>query len=466
MNFFYLDLQWVNVNQPLSLDRDLAGMLVVVDFFTYCCINCLHMLPFLRQFEAQNDNKSSKAIALLGVHSPKFETEKSLDSVASAVLRYDIAHPVANDPHLKLWNHLNISCWPTVVILSPDAKLLFYLIGETAIQERLHLYLDASLDFYKQKLTGNRANLRINLLKDLQTSENLLYFPTKVAVSLSGNQIAIANSRKNSIIIASKEGLVSHIIGSNNPEIKGFTDGSLDSSSLFNSPQGVVFQSEEVLYVCDTENHAIRKIDLISARVETVAGNGRQNEKDKVGGKVGTEQGLNSPWDAVYDEESNRLYIAMAGCHQIWVMILSKEGDVVHGVQYPPFTCLCFAGDGSEEKRNNRFPLKAAFAQPSGVCLILGGENSQKLFIADSESSSIRVVDLGCGSGAVSTHVGGGLDPRDLFAFGDADGIGSKVRLQHPMGVCSSEQENRLFSDVIYIADTFNHKVNFLYFCL
>ena len=453
----------------MSLHEDLAGLLVVVDFFTYCCINCLHMLPFLEQFEANLDSQSRSSVALLGVHSPKFENEKPLASVASALLRHNITHPVANDPELRLWNALNISCWPTVVLIGPDGRLLFYLVGETSITSRLRLYVDASLRFYQQKLTGSTANLRISLLKDSTASaaaaaaaEKLLYFPTKLALSPSGEKVAITNSLKHSIVVATKkEGLVLHIIGSNDPNKSGFKDGPGPGpgleSALFNSPQGVAWQSEEVLFVCDTENHAIRRVDLRTGQVRTVAGNGRQSE-DKVGGKAGrTEQGLNSPWDVVCDAENRKLYIAMAGSHQIWQIPNLDSGDDDDEEEEDKI-CSCIAGDGNEEKRNNRFPLKASFAQPSGIAL----SPNRQLFIADSESSSIRVVELledegAAAAGAVSTLVGGGLDPRDLFAFGDVDGKGSKARLQHPMGVCVKEGE-------LYIADTFNHKVTTGYF--
>ena len=429
------------------------------------------MLPFLEQFEANLDSKSRSSVALLGVHSPKFENEKPLASVASALLRHNITHPVANDPELQLWNALNISCWPTVVLIGPDGRLLFYLVGETSITSRLKLYVDATLRFYEQKLTGSTANLRISLLKDSTASaaaaaENLLYFPTKLSLSPSGEKVAITNSLKHSIVVATKkDGLVLHIIGSNDPKKSGFKDGPGPGpleSALFNSPQGVAWQSEEVLFVCDTENHAIRRVDLKTGQVRTVAGNGRQSE-DKAGGRAGrTEQGLNSPWDVVCDAEKRKLYIAMAGSHQIW-QILNLADSEDDDDEDEDKICSCIAGDGNEEKRNNRFPLKASFAQPSGIAL----SPNRQLFIADSESSSIRVVELledegaaaaaagagaGAGAGAVSTLVGGGLDPRDLFAFGDVDGKGSKARLQHPMGVCVRE-------DSLYIADTFNHKV-------
>lgn len=428
------------MSKKLSLANDLNGLISVCDFFTYCCINCLHIMPFLSQLE---EKYHAKQIQFLGIHSPKFDNEKSLSNVSNAILRHKILHPVCNDSELKLWRYLSINCWPTVAIIGPESQLLFLLVGEKAIEKRLQFYLDVCLEHLeiRSKLSANKALLPISLLKNSARSD-LLYFPTKIAISPSNSRIAIANTLRHSIIVIDTNGLVENIIGSNNSNLVGFQDGSFETS-LFNYPQGLAWQSDHVLFVCDTENHAIRKIDFESSVVQTIAGNGSMCT-DTTGGNIGQEQGLNSPWDLAFDSNRQRLYIAMAGSHQIWLIVLHKAGDVVNGVEYAYRTCVCLAGDGKEQKRNNRFALRASFAQPSGLALYNG-----QLYIADSESSSIRVIDLTCGS--VATLVGGSANPLDLFAFGD-----DATLLQHCMAICATEPGS------IYIADTFNHKVLYI----
>lgn len=379
-------------------------------------------MPFLHGFE---NKYASKEVLVLGVHSPKFDNEKSLENIAKAMIRHEILHPVCNDSELKLWNYLSISCWPTITIIGPNGELLFFIVGEKAIQNYLELYVDVCLEYFtkKKQLNLNKKHLLpIVLLKD-QNKENSLNYPTKLALSPDETKLSIANTLSNSIIISTNFGYVEFIIGSN----CGFKDGSFEHAS-FNYPQGMAWFDNNTIYVCDTGNNAIRKIDLISKNVETIA------------------EHLNSPWDIIYSSNDNRLYIAMPGFHQIWTIILSKQGDIVNNTHHPFGSCICFAGDGEEKKRNHRSLLKSSFAQPTGLTL-----NSNAIYVADSESSSIRIIDLL--ENSVSTLIGGSFDPSDLFAFGDIDGIGKQCRLQHCMGVCTFN------ADTIFVADTFNHKV-------
>ncbi|XP_033038093.1 NHL repeat-containing protein 2 isoform X4 [Trachypithecus francoisi] len=233
----------------------------------------------------------------------------------------------------------------------------------------------------------------------------------------------------------------------------GRKDG-IFSESTFNSPQGVAIMNN-IIYVADTENHLIRKIDLEAEKVSTVAGIGIQGT-DKEGGAKGEQQPISSPWDVVFGTSGSEvqrgdiLWIAMAGTHQIWALLLDsgklpKKNELTKG------TCLRFAGSGNEENRNNAYPHKAGFAQPSG--LSLASEDPWScLFVADSESSTVRTVSLK--DGAVKHLVGGERDPMNLFAFGDVDGVGINAKLQHPLGVTWDKKRN-----LLYVADSYNHKI-------
>ncbi|XP_052654448.1 NHL repeat-containing protein 2 isoform X5 [Harpia harpyja] len=288
------DLQWLNTAGPISLHKELCGKVVVLDFFTYCCINCLHLLPDLHALEHQYSDKGPSS---------------------------------------------------------------------------------------------------------------------------------------------------------------GRRDGRF-SEAAFNSPQGIAIKNN-VIYVADTENHLIRKIDLELEMVTTVAGIGIQGV-DKEGGAKGEEQPISSPWDVVFGnsisgtQEGDVLWIAMAGTHQVWALML-EGGKLLKGSDLKKGACLRFAGSGNEENRNNAYPHKAGFAQPSGLSLA-SEEPWNCLFVADSESSTVRTISLK--DGAVKHLVGGERDPLNLFAFGDVDGAGINAKLQHPLGVTWDKKRK-----LLYVADSYNHKI-------
>lgn len=443
---FEQDLQWLNTSSPLSMSKELEGKLVVMDFFTYCCVNCLHILPDLEQLEELY--KIQDGVVVLGVHSAKFANEKVLSNILSAILRYNINHPVVNDSEATLWNKLQIVCWPTLLVVSPTGKYLRTFVGE-GHKESLEEFLKLALDYYREKGLIKTHSLPVALEKG-KLPATPLKFPGKIAVSQNGKMIAIADSGHHRIIICGKDGLVQWVVGGGK---KGLQDGSL-SEARFNSPQGMAFVGED-LYVADTENHVIRKVDLKSSLVSTVAGTGVQGQ-DKEGGRIGTQQEISSPWDiqagySVGSKSEDILFIAMAGTHQIWVYFI-QDGKWYKGRQYQAGTCVRFAGSGSEENRNNSYPARAAFAQPSGITVSTHPELNS-MFVADSESSTVRSVSMK--DGAVKGLVGGEKDPMNLFAYGDVDGTGIAAKLQHPLGVALVTDDK----GPLLVADSYNHKI-------
>ncbi|XP_014164357.1 NHL repeat-containing protein 2 [Geospiza fortis] len=444
--FASADLQWLNTEGPISLHKDLCGKVVVLDFFTYCCINCLHLLPDLHALEHQYSDKDG--LVIVGVHSAKFPNEKVLDNIQSAVLRYNIVHPVVNDADATLWHELEVSCWPTLVILGPRGNMLFSLVGE-GHREKLFLFTSITLKFYKERGQIKDNNIGIKLYRDSLPPSPLL-FPGKVTVDDSGGRLVIADTGHHRILVTRKNGQILHTIGGPN---SGRRDGGF-SEAAFNSPQGIAIKNN-VIYVADTENHLIRKIDLELQVVTTVAGIGVQGV-DKEGGAKGEEQPISSPWDVIFGssisgtQEDDVLWIAMAGIHQIWALML-EGGKLPKGSDLKKGVCLRFAGSGNEENRNNAYPHKAGFAQPSGLCLA-PEEPWSCLFVADSESSTVRTISLK--DGAVKHLVGGERDPLNLFAFGDVDGAGINAKLQHPLGVTWDKKRQ-----LLYVADSYNHKI-------
>lgn len=358
---------------------------------------------------------------------------------------------MVNDAEATLWHELEVSCWPTLIIVGPRGNILFTLVGE-GHKDKLFLFTSIALKYYREQGQINVNDIRIQLYKD-SLSPSPLLFPGKVTVDSVGDRLVIADTGHHRILVVKKNGQILHTIGGPN---SGRKDGTFSEAS-FNSPQGVAIKNN-FIYVADTENHLIRKIDLQVKMVSTVAGVGIQG-MDKEGGARGEQQPISSPWDVAFGtsvsaiHEDDVLWIAMAGTHQIWALML-ECGKLPKGSDLKKGTCLRFAGSGNEENRNNSYPQKAAFAQPSGLS-VASEEPWSYLFVADSESSTVRTISLK--DGAVKHLVGGERDPMNLFAFGDTDGAGINAKLQHPLGVAWDKRRN-----LLYVADSYNHKIKFV----
>ncbi|XP_057494336.1 protein SUPPRESSOR OF QUENCHING 1, chloroplastic isoform X2 [Actinidia eriantha] len=428
---FPSNLDWLNT-PPLKLSRDLKGKVVLLDFWTYCCINCMHVLPDLEYLEKKYKDMP---FTVVGVHSAKFDNEKDLEAIRNAVLRYGITHPVVNDGDMYFWRELGVNSWPTFSIVGPNGKLLAQISGE-GHRKDLDNLVEAALLFYGRKKMLDNKPIPLSLEKDndprLLTSP--LKFPGKLAVDVLNNRLFISDSNHNRIVVTDLDGNFILQIGSTGEE--GFRDGNFEDAS-FNRPQGLAYNAKRnMLYVADTENHALRVIDFVNEMVRTLAGNGAKGSDYKGGGK-GTAQLLNSPWDVCFEPVNETVYIAMAGQHQIW------EHNTSDGVT------KAFSGDGYERNLNGLSSTSTSFAQPSGISL---SPDLKEAYIADSESSSIRALDLKTGGSRLLA--GGDLVFSDnLFRFGDHDGAGSEVLLQHPLGVlCGKDGQ-------VYIADSYNHKI-------
>ncbi|KAL0454634.1 UNVERIFIED_CONTAM: protein SUPPRESSOR OF QUENCHING 1, chloroplastic [Sesamum latifolium] len=431
-------LDWLNT-APLQLRRDLKGKVVLLDFWTYCCINCMHVLPDLEFLEKKYKDKP---FVVVGVHSAKFDNEKDLEAIRNAVLRYGISHPVVNDGDMYLWRELGVSSWPTFALVGPNGKLIAQVAGEGRRKD-LDDLVKAALIYYGGKQILDSTPIPLNLEKDndprLLTSP--LKFPGKLEVDVLNNRLFISDSNHNRIVVTDLDGNFKMQIGSTGEE--GFRDGNFDDA-MFNRPQGLAYNPKKnLLYVADTENHALRVVDFVDESVRTLAGNGTKGS-DYQGGGSGTTQArlfelklLNSPWDVCFEPVNEIVYIAMAGQHQIW------KHNTLDG------TTRAFSGDGYERNLNGASSASTSFAQPSGITL---SPDLKEAYIADSESSSIRALDLRTGG---SRLLAGG-DPifsDNLFKFGDHDGVGSEVLLQHPLGVfCGNDGQ-------IYLADSYNHKI-------
>ena len=431
--------QWINTSRPFEYRHDLTGKLVLLDFFTYCCINCLHVLPVLKRLE--NSHSVREGFVVLGVHSAKFVNERDTSSIERAAERYSILHPIINDHELVLWNLFGISCWPTFLFISPTGRPIYVMIGETLI-DKIPQLTELVLRYYRER--GMLEPRELPISPGVVSKANFMKYPGKVHIHPKSGLVYVSDTSHHRIVVLNA---VTHsivrILGSGR---MGAKDGPA-SVAEFNSPQGLA-SNGKVLYVADTENHLVREVDLEEGVVRTICGTGKQGS-DREGGQESTKQEISSPWDLVVaGDRSQFLFVAMAGSHQIWVYFLSSS-PWLKGTSYPAGTMLRFAGTGDEANRNNSYPHRACFAQPSGICV---DGACGLLYIADSESGCVRSVSLK--DGGVKAVVGGGLDPLDLFSYGDVDGVGRQARLQHPMGVAFSHNNNSVF-----VADTYNHRI-------
>ncbi len=377
----------------------------------------MHVFPQLRKLE----HKYLQELAVIGVHSAKFTSEKVTENLRKAMIRYEVEHPVVNDKDFRIWSEYGVRAWPSLFVLDPEGKILGRHEGEITFEAFDHLIGDMLEEFDAKGLIDRSP---VPGVRGREAEGTLLSFPEKVLADEASNRLVIADTNHNRILVATLDGEIRETIGDGNV---GFKDGRFSSAQL-NHPRGVVLDGD-VLYIADTENHVIRKADLNEKRIETLAGTGEQARMFHGGGK-GRSIDLSSPWDVTLHKET--LYIAMAGFHQLWSMDVGGDYARPH------------AGNGRENISDGPL-LQALLAQPNGIAT-----DGEVLYFADSETSSIRKADLDA-DGGVSTIVGMGL-----FEFGDVDATGDEARLQHPQGVSYHD-------GVVYVADTYNNKIKRLF---
>jgi len=417
-------LTWYNSPEPLTL-AGLKGKVVLLDFWTYCCINCMHVLPDLKYLE---ERFKDAPFQVIGVHCAKFPNEKVDHHVRHAILRHGIQHPVVVDSDFSVWRSYAVRAWPTLVVVDPAGYVVGHLPGE-GHREEVEAYLEQALPHYRAEGVVREGGA-VGLVElpaapaAAQTRavrpEAALRYPGKLAADPAEGTLWIADTGHHQLVEVRPDGLVLRRIGSGQP---GLADGAPAEARL-HEPQGLSV-ADGTLYVADTGNHSIRAVELKSGRTATLAGNGRQAPFGARGGPALTTP-LNSPWDLLHRD--GMLYIAMAGSHQLWRLSLSRRWIEPH------------AGSAREEIADGPLAV-AALAQPSGIALL-----GDRLVFADSEVSALRTAGLDPES-RVETLVGEGL-----FVFGDRDGGRGVALLQHPLGVA-------VHDGWVYVADTYNHKI-------
>ncbi|WP_134656175.1 NHL domain-containing thioredoxin family protein [Streptomyces sp. H23] len=402
---------WINTgDRELSLAA-LRGRIVVLDFWTFCCVNCLHALDELRELEETHRD----SVVIVGVHSPKFAHETEHRAVLDAVERYGVEHPVLDDPERATWRQYAVRAWPTLAVIDPEGYVVAQYTGEghaPAIQ-RLVEELETQ---HAAKGTLRRGDAPYMAPEPEPTT---LRFPGK-AVPLPSGTFLVSDTTRHQLVELAEDGESPvRRIGSGR---RGFTDGPAERAE-FSEPQGLALLGDGSVVVADTVNHALRRYEPVTGEVTTLAGTGRQRRPGEPARGAARAVSLSSPWDVAL--WNGRVWIAMAGVHQLWAYD-PRDGSVT-----------VTAGTGNEGLVDGPGP-EAWFAQPSGL-----SATEDRLWVADSETSALRWVEL---DGTVRTAVGTGL-----FDFGLRDGPAARALLQHPLGVAA------LPDGSVVVADTYNH---------
>lgn len=400
---------WVNTEKSYKL-ADFRGKIVLLDFWTFGCINCQHIVPDLQRLEEEYPEE----LVVIGVHSGKFSHEQQNLKIREAILKFGIRHPVINDADYTLWDAYAVRAWPTLVLIAPNGKV----VGQHA-GEGVYGVVKPYLEQVKEEHAGSiRREILPFQYVPPEPKDSLLSFPSKLIAGKEGT-VWCSDSGNNRILQLSAEGKILCRIGTGR---QGFADGSFDACSFY-EPHGLALQGQQ-LYIADTKNNALRIADLTNKTVKTLSGSGKLDYyffEDRWEEPVLP----NSPWDLLIHE--NTLYIASAGNHQILQMNLQEE------------VVKRFAGTGREALANGSL-REASFNQPSGLARI-----GNTLYVADAEASAVRAIDLQ--AGLVFTPLGKGL-----FDFGDADGDVEDALLQHNLSLTAK-------NELLFIADTYNGKI-------
>lgn len=435
---------WLNTGgQDVTL-ADLRGKIVLLDFWTFCCINCLHVLDELRELEEEYRD----VLVIVGVHSPKFVHEADPVALAAAVERYEVHHPVLDDPDLTTWSAYSARAWPTLVVVDPEGYIVSHMAGE-GHKHNVEVLVRELVAEHEAKGTLHRGD---GPYVPPTVESRTLRFPAK-ALRLPNGNLLVADAGHHALteVEADGETLVRRI-GSGE---RGLVDGG-PQDARFSEPNGLCLVPEELrdrlgydVLVADTVNHALRGVRLDDGLVLTVAGNGQQymvGASDNVLPETvdaslpgPRRQKLSSPWDVAWSEQLGAFVVAMAGNHTLWVF-----DDVQGSIERLAGTMNEGLVDGPGDQ--------AWFAQTSGLAVGPDG----RIWLADSEVSALRWLEPGAaddaddGGATVTAHTAVGAG---LFDFGHRDGAADQALLQHPLGVAV------LPDGSIAIADTYNGAV-------
>ncbi|QPP07761.1 redoxin domain-containing protein [Streptomyces bathyalis] len=426
---------WLNTGgRDLTL-ADLRGRITLIDFWTFCCVNCLHVLDELRELEERHRD----TLVIVGVHSPKFAHEADHEAVVDAVERYQVEHPVLDDPQLATWKQYAVRAWPTLVVIDPEG----YVVAQHAGEGHAHAIATLVEDLEREHEAKGTLRRGDGPYVPPEPEPTALRFPGKAlrlpgrgpteATGPGGRNFLVSDTTRHQLVELAPDGeTVLRRVGSGE---RGLVDGG-PGQARFSEPQGLALLPDgRTVVVADTVNHALRSYDPVTGEVGTLAGTGEQWWQGAATDGPALEVALSSPWDVEWFD--GRLWIAMAGVHQLWSWTPPGAGERQGRVRVEAGTTNEGLVDGPV--------AEAWFAQPSGLSASADGE---RLWVADSETSALRRIErTGAGRALqVRTAVGTGL-----FDFGHRDGSAEQALFQHPLGVTA------LPGGRVAVSDTYNN---------
>lgn len=399
-------LHWLN-SEPQSLAGQRGRILALV-FWNASSVYSQNMIDELARIRARHP----VGLSILGIHLPKFDAEVDDRVVLKALNRQRISFPVANDRNWITWQHFGITRWPSVALIDSEGVVRDIVTGDDngeVLERKIAELIDEA--------SSSHSLVEHPFRPKNQEEKTALLFPSGLAVT--DTHLYVSDTAHHRVLECTHQGRILREFGTGHPDLN---DGPANEAA-FNSPRGLCL-IRETLYIADTGNHALRRVNLISGEVVTLLGSGKPGQAKEGVSKHSSENSLNMPWGL--SGSNDKLYMALAGSNQIWEYELGNAR-----MRFIAGTGDLGIADGPG--RN------ALFAQPTNLALV-----QQTLYVVDSATSSVRAIQLQ--QGMVQTLVGHGL-----YEFGDQDGERREARMQYPQAIALDPN-----SPVLWIADTYN----------
>jgi hypothetical protein len=406
-------LDWLNAAVPprMLAQRGWLTALVFVNAGSTWSMQKLHDMQALCARYPQR-------VRAYGVHVPRFVHERDPRHVLKCLHRHGITLPVAHDADWVAWQHFGIDAWPTVLLIDGEGRIQATLASDVPVTD-----LDARIQAFESELLPEFDEEAIPAVFRQREPDLPLRFP--VGLVVTAQYLYVADSGHHRVLECSHEGHVLRQFGNGDA---GFVDGSA-SDATFCRPHGLCLL-RDVLYVADTGNHAVRRINLRSGDIDTLCGNGRVGRPTE--GDVADPRAISLDGPRALAGVNDQLYIALSGDNRIWSYDLGRA------------RLSCLAGCGELAVRDGSGP-EAAFAQPVGLAAV-----QQTVYVCDAAGSAIRSLRLR--DNATQTLVGQGP-----WQFGDVDGPRSTAQLQEPQAIALDPD-----APLLWIADTGNARLRSL----
>ncbi|GGK07849.1 redoxin family protein [Luteimonas terricola] len=400
-------LEWLNTTEPLRMSQ-LLGRVTALAFVNAGSAWCTQTLVDLGHLR----NRHPDRLNVVAVNVPRFDHERESRRVGKRFARNKFEFPIGHDPDWALWQHYGIEAWPTVVLIDAAGQVRDRFVGDGQLRE-----IDTAVSRLQDEATPRSLNVeRVEMRRG---GEPALPLRFPIGLALSGNYLYVADSGHHRVLECDLSGRVLRQFGSGGA---GFIDGPMELAA-FNRPQGLCIE-RDTLYIADTGNHAVRRIQLRGGDIETVVGAGRPGTPNE--GPVVDPRMVALDQPRAVSLAAGNLYIATAGDNRVWRFDLGA----------PAMSLVAGSGalavvDGLREK--------ASFAEPSSLASV-----QQVVYVCDAAGSAIRSANGR--SGQVTTVIG-----QDAWKHGNADGARGDARLQQPQAIALDPG-----APVLWIADSGN----------